>query len=170
MDAQLDSGYDEFVLVLNEAMATEAGKHVELYTRKVLHQQEGRRWRKGGVATEIDRAAGWCPRSDYPCRAVCAVQGLLTKVAGISGLAEWMSSSEGVKRAANATALLATLGSTFEEYNTAASTGKDAFGKTYFHNGPFTLDGTLHAGRIVPVLHYCMGGITFNEQGEAPSA
>merc|ERR1719198_1789094 len=36
VEAQLATGAPEFAIVLNHAMAAEAGKHVELYTRKGL--------------------------------------------------------------------------------------------------------------------------------------
>merc|ERR1719311_1717799 len=42
--AELESGAAEFFIVLNEAAAAEAGKHVELYTRK-------------GLLTKVDDAA-----------------------------------------------------------------------------------------------------------------
>ena len=63
-------------------------------------------------------------------------------------------------------ALAAALGATFDAYAAAAAGGgPDEFGKTAFHNGAIAADGTLYVGRIVPVLHYTMGGITMDADG-----
>merc|ERR1719152_535699 len=66
VEGELATGAAEFAIVLNRAMAEEAGKHVELYTRK----------------------------------------GLLKKVAGVDGLADWMRGASGLRYGArpNATA------------------------------------------------------------------
>merc|ERR1719284_2019763 len=53
---------------------------------------------------------------------------------------------------------------TLEAYDAAAASGGDEFGKSSFHNAPFGGGGTYYAGRIVPVLHYTMGGITMDRQ------
>jgi flavocytochrome c len=55
---------------------------------------------------------------------------------------------------------------TFAEYNTAAKTGKDKFGKKYFANVPFEDSEALNVSWITPVVHYTMGGVEANEFGE----
>ena len=129
--AELESGADEFFIVLNAAAAAEAGKHTELYVRK----------------------------------------GLLNKVEGAAGLASYMIDAQAASRRGGAppptdAALAAALGATFEAYAAAAAGGgADEFGKTAFHNGAIAAEGTLYVGRIVPVLHYTMGGITMDADG-----
>ena len=61
---------------------------------------------------------------------------------------------------------------TLEEYRSkqSASTDiyQDDFGKTLFP-GPFPYDletEEFYAGQVTPVLHYCMGGLTTNRQGQ----
>jgi succinate dehydrogenase/fumarate reductase flavoprotein subunit len=138
VDGQIATGASEFVLVLNQPMATEAGRHVELYVKK----------------------------------------GLLVKVASVDGLAQWMLSPDGVAGAAQANAnctdgaggagvaaLAARLRATLEAYAAAAEAGHDTFGKKDFRHGDFEPEATLYAGRIVPVLHYTMGGIRMDEGG-----
>ena len=150
VDAQLGTGEREFAIVLNEPMALEAGKHVELYTRK----------------------------------------GLLVKVAGADGLARWMASDVGVLGAQPPHAsregeaafeqhvanLSRALSATMDAYNRAADANGEApeeegdadpYGKRVFRHTPIRSDptATLYVGRIVPVLHYTMGGIRMDEHG-----
>jgi len=147
VDGQLSTGAPEFAIVLNQHMATEAGKHVELYLRK----------------------------------------GLLTKLNDASALANWMTSLDGVRgaapgsgrprisdgksapSAADTTAISATLASTLtatlDAYAASATSGSDAFGKSSFRHAPLVPSETLYAGRIVPVLHYTMGGIKMDADG-----
>ena len=47
----------------------------------------------------------------------------------------------------------------------AAKEGKDAFDKTRFVNIPSAND-EFYVGTVVPVLHYCMGGLSINVRGE----
>lgn len=45
--------------------------------------------------------------------------------------------------------------------------GPDTFGKTVFNNAPTDLDnGHFFIGVVTPVLHYCMGGVSVNVEGE----
>jgi len=133
VDGQLSTGHAEFVLLLNADMAAEAGRHVELYTRK----------------------------------------GLLVPLEGVDALASWMLSDRGVSGAADAHAdtadaregLKARLRATLASYAEAAVGGSDEFGKTSFRHAPLLADGQLYAGRIVPVLHYTMGGIEMDREG-----
>ena len=151
VDGQLKSGSKEFAIVLNQAMATEAGKHVELYLKK----------------------------------------GLLTKVSGAEGLAAWMASDVGVRGASSidgssnasstapvqesgvVSALSKAIRGTLASYSMYASAEKEAiedgivdpFGKTSFRHAPIDAESVLYAGRIVPVLHYTMGGIKMDSEG-----
>jgi len=136
VDGQWATSFAEFALLLSEPMAKEAGKHTDLYLRK----------------------------------------GLLTKHAGVDGLAAWLLSAAGPRSSVNAStadestapsvaALAAVLRKTLAAYNAAAEEGRDGFGKVSFRHAPLDMDGTLYSGRIVPVLHYTMGGITMDEGG-----
>lgn len=62
----------------------------------------------------------------------------------------------------DASAVVATL----NDYNKAAEFGTDEWGKVFFHGVPWKLDGSYYAGIVTPVVHYCMGGITINENGQ----
>jgi flavocytochrome c len=55
---------------------------------------------------------------------------------------------------------------TIHEYNKAAVEGTDDFGKQYFFNSPIDPNAKMYAGQVVPVLHYCMGGLKINEKCE----
>lgn len=82
-------------------------------------------------------------------------KGLLTKIEGIEALANWMRLKEKTLRA------------TMERYQKDAKNGMDDFGKTTFRNLP-SLDlgnETFYVGKITPVLHYCMGGVTIDATG-----
>uniref|UniRef100_A0A7R9WDF6 Cytochrome b5 heme-binding domain-containing protein n=1 Tax=Pseudictyota dubia TaxID=2749911 RepID=A0A7R9WDF6_9STRA len=80
---------------------------------------------------------------------------LLTEIQGVTALAEWM----GVN--------VETVRSTLEGYRRAAASGEDEWGKTTFRGVPSSdLDNeTFYAGTVVPVLHYCMGGVTIDPEG-----
>lgn len=82
-------------------------------------------------------------------------KGLLTRLEGVSSLAEWMHVPK-VK-----------LVQTLQEYQEAAKTGSDAFRRTTFRNVPDESLETevFYAGTVTPVLHYCMGGITIDIEG-----
>jgi len=82
-------------------------------------------------------------------------KGLLEKVDGVAALAE--------KTGLSKKSLLATL----RQYRQDASKGKDSFGKTSFRGVPQEdLESeTFYVGRVTPVLHYCMGGITIDVEG-----
>lgn len=80
---------------------------------------------------------------------------LLKEIKGVTALAEWMGVDVDAVR------------STLEGYREDASAGVDAWGKTSFRGVPSPdLDGeTFYAGTVVPVLHYCMGGVTIDPEG-----
>lgn len=82
-------------------------------------------------------------------------KGLMTKLEGISALAEWMRID------------VNTLRNTMVEYQLDALGGKDKWGKVSFRGVPATdLDNeTFYVGSVTPVLHYCMGGITIDTEG-----
>ncbi|EDQ90140.1 uncharacterized protein MONBRDRAFT_18701 [Monosiga brevicollis MX1] len=59
-----------------------------------------------------------------------------------------------------------TLRATFDAYNAAASKQADPFGKTIFNNVPFRVDDVYHVAQVTPVVHYTMGGLACNDQGQ----
>lgn len=60
----------------------------------------------------------------------------------------------------------AVLKKTFDDYNAGEAAKKDAFGKQYFQNGPWSMDDFFHVAVIVPVRHYCMGGLLTSRESE----
>lgn len=82
-------------------------------------------------------------------------KGLLTKLEGIDALAEWMGINVNI------------LTQTIQLYRSDANHGKDVWGKTSFRGVPMQNlhDETFYAGTVTPVLHYCMGGITIDTDG-----
>jgi len=82
-------------------------------------------------------------------------KGLLTKVEGIDALVK----HTGLPKRQ--------LVSTFKKYQSAALSGVDEFGKTSFRGVPMNdlSKETFHVGRVTPVLHYCMGGIKIDHEG-----
>lgn len=82
-------------------------------------------------------------------------KGLLTKIEGVEALADWMEQDVDVLR------------DTFIQYRSDASKGSDQWGKASFQGAPQEdLDKEVFfAGKVTPVLHYCMGGITIDTEG-----
>jgi flavocytochrome c len=82
-------------------------------------------------------------------------KGLMTKVDGIRGLAITTGLTE--------SALIKTL----RKYQDDAAKGTDDFGKSSFRGVPKKdlENETFYVGRVTPVLHYCMGGITIDVNG-----
>eukprot|EP00804_Cyclotella_cryptica_P026396 CCRYP_008086-RA/>CCRYP_008086-RA protein AED:0.16 eAED:0.16 QI:143/1/1/1/1/1/2/77/1262 len=82
-------------------------------------------------------------------------KGLLMKIEGVNALAKWMNLP------------VSTVKSTLQEYQRNAKDGKDVWGKTTFAGVP--QDDLTHevfyAGTVTPVLHYCMGGLTIDKNG-----
>ena len=54
---------------------------------------------------------------------------------------------------------------TIKEYNESSDTKKDKFGKKVFPE-KFDLNDYIYAGIITPSIHYCMGGLTMNHNGQ----
>ena len=79
-------------------------------------------------------------------------KGFLRKVEGSQGIANDIGCSE------------ETVEATLNEYREAAKAGKDIFDKTRFVNVPEAHE-EFFVGTVVPVLHYCMGGLSIDEQG-----
>jgi flavocytochrome c len=80
---------------------------------------------------------------------------LLKRLEGVNALAEWM----GLPRF--------TVVNMLEDYRAAAARGSDEFGKQAFNGVPgkdFDQE-TFYAGKVTPVLHYCMGGIVIDKEG-----
>lgn len=56
---------------------------------------------------------------------------------------------------------------TFDLYSEDAKAGKDKYGKKFFTNAPFSIDDNeFHVSIVMPVVHYCMGGIKISTEGE----
>lgn len=77
-------------------------------------------------------------------------RGLITKVDSLDALSTFTKISANVLR------------EEFEKYNSAAKDGKDAFGKTTFPS-TFDLSAPFYVAKITPVVHYTMGGLSFDE-------
>ncbi|GMI06458.1 hypothetical protein TrVE_jg1428 [Triparma verrucosa] len=85
-------------------------------------------------------------------------KGLLTEVIGLKGVAKLMGSGASEKD----------LKKTFSSYAKAASgaAGEDEFGKRVFRNLPANVkSGKFFVGKVTPVLHYCMGGLKIDTEG-----
>ena len=54
---------------------------------------------------------------------------------------------------------------TIKEYNESADNKIDKFGKKVFPQ-KFDLNDYIYAGIITPSIHYCMGGVTMNQNGQ----
>lgn len=82
-------------------------------------------------------------------------KGLMTRLEGVSSLADWMGLPKSV------------VVETLKKYQIDAATGLDSFGKTSFRGVPQEdLESEIfYAGMVTPVLHYCMGGITIDTEG-----
>ena len=82
-------------------------------------------------------------------------KGLLTRIDGVQALADWMGQNVDMIR------------ETFLNYIADAEKGSDQWGKTSFQGKPYNdLDTEIFfVGTVTPVLHYCMGGITIDSQG-----
>lgn len=82
-----------------------------------------------------------------------AWKGLLKKVKGCQGVAESIGCSvDGVRK-------------TLEDYKKSAQAGvEDKFGRTRYLGVP-SPDDELYTGTVVPVLHYCMGGLQIDTEG-----
>ena len=82
-------------------------------------------------------------------------KGLVKKVEGVVGLADLIGQDVSIIR------------KTLEKYRIDSQTGKDIWGKTSFQ-GVSEHDiatETFYVGTVTPVLHYCMGGITIDTEG-----
>eukprot|EP00434_Breviolum_minutum_P017455 symbB.v1.2.015405.t1/scaffold1149.1/size164316/8 len=81
-------------------------------------------------------------------------KGLLTKVEGVEGLAQHFGYEVDV------------LKQSLRDYNAAAKNGSDIFGRSVFPD--YTIEETedFYVGEVVPVIHYTMGGIAINVEGQ----
>jgi succinate dehydrogenase/fumarate reductase flavoprotein subunit len=82
-------------------------------------------------------------------------KGLLTRVEGVDALSHHMGIDS------------KTIVATLREYQSAASKGVDSFGKTSFRGVPADdiEKEIFFVGKVSPVLHYCMGGIKIDKEG-----
>ncbi|KAJ9468991.1 Fumarate reductase [Diplonema papillatum] len=55
---------------------------------------------------------------------------------------------------------------TFDEFNQAAEQKNDKFGRKFFVNLPLVTDDTFYVGIVTPVIHYTLGGLKCNPDGE----
>lgn len=80
---------------------------------------------------------------------------IMTKLTGVAELAQWMGIPKQI------------LSTTLSRYIRDAKRGRDEFGKDFFPGLPKdNLDKEVfYAGIVTPVLHYCMGGVTIDTQG-----
>ncbi len=58
------------------------------------------------------------------------------------------------------------LSETFAAYNECAKKGTDPWGKKFFTNVPFDVNDHFFVSIVTPVIHYCMGGVKINPEGE----
>jgi flavocytochrome c len=58
------------------------------------------------------------------------------------------------------------LQASFENYNEAARTGNDKFGKIYFTHAPFDINDSFYVAQVTPVVHYTMGGLAISSKAE----
>ena len=82
-------------------------------------------------------------------------KGLLTRLEGVGALAKWMKLPRDI------------VARTLLEYQKDAAEGIDSFGKQTFKGVPENdLDKEVfYAGTVTPVLHYCMGGVAIDKEG-----
>ena len=82
-------------------------------------------------------------------------KGLLMRLEGVTALAQWMKLPRDV------------VARTLYEYQRDAADGMDSFGKKTFKGVPGKdLDKEVfYAGTVTPVLHYCMGGVAIDKEG-----
>eukprot|EP00934_Nitzschia_sp_Nitz4_P005488 Nitzschia sp. Nitz4//scaffold287_size23745//1466//3721//NITZ4_008456-RA/size23745-processed-gene-0.30-mRNA-1//1//CDS//3329545757//5478//frame0 len=83
-------------------------------------------------------------------------EGLMVKVSGMVNLASHIGVS------------LQDLEASLNLYRSASESLEDEFGKSVFNNVPPANPSQeeFYVGIVTPVLHYCMGGITINTQGQ----
>jgi cytochrome b involved in lipid metabolism len=83
-------------------------------------------------------------------------KGLLQSFHGVGALADWMGGDK------------VSLMDSLHHYHQNASKGLDDFSKSLLINLPGTdlENETFHAGRVTPVVHYCMGGLAMNTEGQ----
>ena len=82
-------------------------------------------------------------------------KGLLTRFEGVQALSDWMKLPKN------------TVVKSLKEYQADAAKGIDKYGKKTFRGVPAKdlEKEVFYAGTVTPVLHYCMGGITIDKEG-----
>lgn len=82
-------------------------------------------------------------------------KGLLTRIEGLDALATWMKLP------------VSTVKASLQKYQLDAKKGKDDWGKVTFNGVPQKdlSSEVFYAGTVTPVLHYCMGGLTIDKDG-----
>merc|ERR1711977_127966 len=61
------------------------------------------------------------------------------------------------------------LAETFATYNKNGADNSCPFGKKFFHNLPLEMNDNFHVAQVCPVIHYCMGGIEGDKDGQVLS-
>jgi predicted heme/steroid binding protein len=61
---------------------------------------------------------------------------------------------------------VATLNATLAEYEKCCQAKKDQFNKQYFEGSPWKANDSFNVAIITPVLHYCMGGLMCDTNGQ----
>jgi len=79
-------------------------------------------------------------------------RGLMKKFSNANDMARDMRISPDVLRA------------TFNNYNGAAASNKDEYGRKYFDNSHMEMNDTFHVAVVCPVVHYTMGGLFINHE------
>eukprot|EP00759_Apiculatamorpha_spiralis_P046059 PhF_6_TR42691/c0_g1_i1/m.64419 len=80
------------------------------------------------------------------------------------GLMKFAKSGEELAKLLNVAP--AQLEQTFTAYNADAEKKTDRFGKKFFKSVPYRMNDTYYVAIIVPVVHYCMGGLKVNTNTE----
>lgn len=96
---------------------------------------------------------------------------VLTEMQGVDALVQWLRNSASVDVS------MESLHNTFARYQSFMSADLDDFGKTSFRGFPteaMNLDQweqqTFFVGTVTPVLHYCMGGVAIDTEGQVLNA
>lgn len=131
----------DFALVLNDAGAREADKHVPLYTQK-------------GLLREFDTVEDLAAWLDDELRAKDMARREDTK---------------DTRREDTASTVLNTL-KEYDAVAKSGGPDPET-NKTFFHNAPFLVpSGKFYAGRVTPVVHYTMGGVRVDNLGRVVRA
>ncbi|VDC03866.1 unnamed protein product [Peniophora sp. CBMAI 1063] len=111
----------------------------------------GKMWENGKFPIRLVLNGRASKEIEWHCKHYCG-RGLMKRFESGAELAKEMGISE------------ATLKKTFDDYNTAARTKKDPFGKKFFSEGEWSMDDFFNVALMTPVLHYTMGGLEIDPE------